>query len=500
MPIDLTHGFQFGAFVAEPLKGCVTDDDGQPRHLPPKAMAVLVSLAEAAPEPLTRDELIDKVWGERCVSDEVLTHAITELRHALGDTSGKSRYIQTIPKCGYRLLRGVRPVSREVRPGEGGGHSAPANSAVAVGIDSIRRHPTTYLVLLGGFTGTLGALYYLNAGNEGDSLPPIPELSRPGAEDMPGHSAASEYLLRAESLERRTTPENIRQAEILLEQAVAMDSTLVPAWALLGRIYYRQTRLFRTRPLEGAELARQAIQTALAIDPKFGPAHADLALINMTFDFDFDRAFQHLQQAQDLNPTDSQVLRVAARMEMTHAHVDHAIDLLERAARMDPYSCMGHADLGQAYYFAGRLKEAEDELDESLTLNPDVVRSRYLLGLVRLANNAEELALAAMEDEPDEGFRMAGIALVRFALDDSASSDEALDEIKRSQIGPRPYSIATAYAFRGQNDEALSWLEKAYEQRDGDLVFLLVDPLLAGLRSRESWQQLVEKLGLPHRT
>ena len=72
MSVDLTHGFRFGAFVVEPLKGCVIGDDQQLRHLPPKAMAVLVSLAEVAPQPLARESLIDKVWGERCVSDEVL--------------------------------------------------------------------------------------------------------------------------------------------------------------------------------------------------------------------------------------------------------------------------------------------------------------------------------------------------------------------------------------------------------------------------------------------
>ena len=101
---DLEHGFQCGAFAVEPLKGSVTGCDRPSRHLPPKAMEVLVCLAGAAPETLTRQELLDKVWGERFVSDEVLTHAITELRHALGDAPNNPAYIETIPKRGYRVL------------------------------------------------------------------------------------------------------------------------------------------------------------------------------------------------------------------------------------------------------------------------------------------------------------------------------------------------------------------------------------------------------------
>lgn len=88
---------------------------------------------------------------------------------------------------------------------------------------------------------------------------------------------------------------------------------------------------------------------------------------------------------------------------------------------------------------------------------------------------------------------------MRYALDDGDSSDDALDETRHSQIGPRAYPVAITYAFRGQYDEALDWLETAHEQRDGDVIFLLVDPLLADLRFSERWKRLVEKLGLPNR-
>jgi TolB-like protein/DNA-binding winged helix-turn-helix (wHTH) protein len=119
MPIELSQGFRFGGFTAEPLKGSIAGDDGQSRHLAPKAMDVLVRLAEAAPKPVTRDDLITAVWGERYVCDEVLTHAIKELRHALDDSPTKPQYIQTIPKRGYRLLKKARPIDDPAPAREG---------------------------------------------------------------------------------------------------------------------------------------------------------------------------------------------------------------------------------------------------------------------------------------------------------------------------------------------------------------------------------------------
>lgn len=506
MATDLTHGFQFGAFTAEPLRGCVTGDDLQPRHLPPKAMEVLVTLAEAAPEPVSREELIDRVWGERCVSDEVLTHAVTELRHALADSPSQAEYIQTIPKRGYRLFRVVRPLASLARAQTAAGQAPAGQRRGVLGFAAVQRYPVVSMMFLAGFAAILAGLYYLQDG-QGNR----PFFSGQGnGTDMPGGSRsspersaqaeASELLLQAAYLERRATPGNNEQAEMLLEQAVSIDPRNAAAWSLLGRVYYRQTKLFRSRPVqEGSELARQAIQRALAIDSKYGPAHAGMAMVNMTFDFDFDGAFAHLREAQDLSPTDPHVLLVAAKMEMTHGHVDHAIDLLERSARVDPQSCIAKADLGRAYYFAHRFDDAERALEQSVLLNPEVVGTRYLLGLVRLARGKKESALAVMQQEPDEGFRAAGIALALNAMDDRASSDEALESTTGSKRGPRAYHVAKVYAVRGQNGEAFDWLELAYDQQDGDVIFLLVDPLLVGLRAEARWTRLIEKLGLPHR-
>ncbi|MCH9025950.1 MAG: tetratricopeptide repeat protein [Proteobacteria bacterium] len=104
---SLLHGFYLGDLLVEPLKGRVTGQ-GPPRHLPSKASEVLLNLASRSGELYTRQELLDKVWGDGRGSDEALGHAISELRHALDDHPDDPKYIQTVPTRGYRLVADVR--------------------------------------------------------------------------------------------------------------------------------------------------------------------------------------------------------------------------------------------------------------------------------------------------------------------------------------------------------------------------------------------------------
>jgi len=100
---DLLQGFYLGDLLVEPLRGRVTGPSAS-AHLPPKAMEVLLSLAATPGELVTRDTLIEEVWGTEQGSPEALSHAVSEIRHALSDHRDDPRFIQTLPKRGYRLL------------------------------------------------------------------------------------------------------------------------------------------------------------------------------------------------------------------------------------------------------------------------------------------------------------------------------------------------------------------------------------------------------------
>lgn len=95
------ESFQLGDWLVNPGEGQISQDN-EVRHVRRKAMDVLVTLAQTPGVVVEREALLNRVWGERAVSDEPLTSTVAELRRLLNDGSGH-RYIETVPKRGYRL-------------------------------------------------------------------------------------------------------------------------------------------------------------------------------------------------------------------------------------------------------------------------------------------------------------------------------------------------------------------------------------------------------------
>ena len=103
----LQNGFRVGdSHQVEPSLNSVTGPAGTIR-LEPKVMQVLVLLAAHAGQVVAKERLMQTVWPDTFVTDDVLTRAISELRRVFGDDAKESRFIQTIPKSGYRLIARV---------------------------------------------------------------------------------------------------------------------------------------------------------------------------------------------------------------------------------------------------------------------------------------------------------------------------------------------------------------------------------------------------------
>ena len=108
MADSMDKAFRVGEFLALPASNELRGAAGTVR-LRPLLMQVLRRLAADAGNVVSREALIDDVWSRRMVNDEVLSRAIAELRIALGDDPRAPRYIETLPKAGYRLVAAVTP-------------------------------------------------------------------------------------------------------------------------------------------------------------------------------------------------------------------------------------------------------------------------------------------------------------------------------------------------------------------------------------------------------
>ena len=138
--------------------------NGNTIRVEPKIMQVLVCLAEHANEVVSKERLIQSVWTDTFVSDDVLTRSISELRRVFGDNPKEPRFIQTIPKSGYRLIAPVL-FDRDKQDS--------VSSAFAVRGEStpgVNRWPRwlNTRVLIGCliFAGIAGSAFYLLVGNK----------------------------------------------------------------------------------------------------------------------------------------------------------------------------------------------------------------------------------------------------------------------------------------------------------------------------------------------
>jgi DNA-binding winged helix-turn-helix (wHTH) protein len=105
----LPDEFRLGPYKVSPRLRIIRRGDRETR-VEPKAMEVLMALAEAAPAPVSRDALLERVWGRQVVGEEVLTRCVHQLRKAFGHHPRRPGLIETIPKQGYRLRVGPTPI------------------------------------------------------------------------------------------------------------------------------------------------------------------------------------------------------------------------------------------------------------------------------------------------------------------------------------------------------------------------------------------------------
>lgn len=108
--------WQIGDCRVDGLNQTLHHADGRSTHLPPKHLGVLLLLAEHAGNCVTRHTLLDTVWSRSLVQDEVLTRIIADLRRLLDDGGRPPRYIETVPKRGYRLCASARPIEPRALP------------------------------------------------------------------------------------------------------------------------------------------------------------------------------------------------------------------------------------------------------------------------------------------------------------------------------------------------------------------------------------------------
>jgi TolB-like protein/tetratricopeptide (TPR) repeat protein len=311
----------------------------------------------------------------------------------------------------------------------------------------------------------------------------------------PADPRAYALFLQAREIHRQSTPAAFEQSLVLYQQALALDPGYAAAWVGLAQTYFSQVNNGLRLADEGIRLAREATTTALALDPQYAPAHAQLVLIATYYDRDLPAAARHLEHALTLEPANPEIIGTAAVLARRLGRLDKAIAIGEYQIARDPVNAEAHGELGLAYRYGGRLDEAIAEYRAHLRLFPGSIINREKIGEVLLQKGDAKAALAEIQQEPDEASRLIGLSMAYHALGQPVESDAALAELIRGYERTSAYTIAYVLAYRGEADRAFEWLEKAIIYRDPYISFTAIDPTLIELRKDARWLPLLRRLG-----
>jgi TolB-like protein/Flp pilus assembly protein TadD len=301
--------------------------------------------------------------------------------------------------------------------------------------------------------------------------------------------------LQAVQLGRQSTAEGFQQSDALYRKVLAIDPRYAPAWDGLARNLSNETGQGLLPNKEGIAQAREAAMKALAIDPDYAPAHARLGFIAMYGDNDPAGAAQYLRRALALDPADLDVLRNSASLLGSLGRLDEALALEEAIVRRDPVNVTVLFNLGYHQRMAGRLDEAIASYRTVLSLSPNNGGAHCQLGIALLLKGDAQAALAEIEQETNESWKMYGLPMAYHALGRKSDSDTALAAVIAKYEKDGPYNIAYVYAFRGEADQAFEWLDKAVEYGDGGLADIVTDNLFDNIHADPRWLPFLRKIG-----
>lgn len=320
------------------------------------------------------------------------------------------------------------------------------------------------------------------------------ELSQPPAVNPEAFDA---YLRGYYFFERSDSEKDTEMARAYFERATQLDPSYALAWVGLSRARYWQANIGVIPVEQGQRLARESVERALALDPNLPEAHSQMSRIRRQVDYDWVGADAAIRRAVALDPRNPRYLGEAAFMADLLGRFDEAVRLESQAIESDPLDSESWEQLGEIKYYAGRFDEAVAAANRSIELNPDTWGSPDLLCEIYVAQGRPQDALRKSELIQAGSFRARTRTIAYTLLGQKKEANASLQELIANYHASAAWSIATVYALRGQHDQAFEWLNRAYAQHDGGLIFIGVEPLLKNLHSDSRYAAFLKKLHMP---
>ncbi len=315
------------------------------------------------------------------------------------------------------------------------------------------------------------------------------------------NTEAHEFYLKGRFFWNKRTANDLKTAITYFQKAIDKDPNYALPYAGLGDSYALLSAFGAGSPEESLPAAEAAAKKALELDDTLAEAHTSLALVLLAYDLDFDGSIREFRRAIELNPNYATAHHwFGIGPLMRSGRFDEAIAKCKRAVELDPLSLINNADLGNTYSRAGRYDEAIEQLRKTLEMDPGFYYAHGALGRALESKGALEAAIEeyqkarALNDDPGV------LAELGHAYASSGKKTEALkilDQLKElsKQRYVSAYSFALVYLGLGDKEEALRWLEKSYQDREGsDIALIKINLFFDALRGDPRFEALVAKV------
>lgn len=516
---------RFGLFEAD-LEQRVLTRQGLRVKLQDQPFQLLALLLERPYEVVSREEIQQKLWpADTYVAfDDGLNTAMKKVRAALGDSADNPRFIETVPRRGYRFLAAanfvgpgeateqIPPVSVEA---VSAGIPGPISKAVEEPLEVSRQAPesglrnqalrwSTFVVAIALLAGGL----FWRKSSAGRKTP-APDATKMSAAALPSGRPASrsvdprahdEYL-QARNFWKQRTAESLAQAADHFNLAIELDPGYAEAYAGLANCYIVTPMLSIVPSNDTYAKARQAAEKALALDGSVAEAHLAEAEVRLYSDWNYSGAEAEFRRALELDPNDAQAHQWYAEFLSLMGRHQEAISEIHTSQHLDPLSMIIHHQAGQIYQNARMYGEALFEYRKTLMIQPGFGPTYSALALVYRRQGRYRESLEAQREanrywDPG-GTAIADLKQVEngYATGGKMGYLRAALEFRKKHPGSI-YDAAFDYALLGEDEQALQQLQKALEARQPQVINLLNDPEFDHLKGNPRFQEIARKAGL----
>jgi len=317
------------------------------------------------------------------------------------------------------------------------------------------------------------------------------------------NAEAYEAYLKGRYFWNKRTSDGLKKAIEYFQHAIETSPQYAEAYTGLGDAYALSGdwEYGILSPDDAFPRAKAAVTKALTLDDNLAEAHTSLAFVSDLYDWDWESADNEYRRAIALNPGYATAHHWYAWHLIVMGRNDEGIDELRKAESLDPLSLIISADLADALCIAHRYDESLRQSRKTLEMDPNFALAHYQLGQAfeqkRMLDEAIEEFKRAIELSGGDDTFDANLA---YAYATSGREEKAMKIVKdledrQTQHSSTDASIALVYLGLGDKNQAMTWLNKAYQARFNPSI--LARPAFDSLRSDTRFQDLLRRIGLP---